>query len=205
MDLRDSKFVNGTDKWPKRGYELVKSEARDVCGKAHLPFELDIVVVLDSDIIVAQPVAQFLMSLHSSSLQPLATFHDSLQGGDKFHAGLVVTWPASKACLHQWNDQIRSAAFAQTLGPGQRALNRTSCAQNGVIKLMPSMGFANGQQEFFGWPTIDSCTTNKSWVFMHLTDWRLREVVNATVVQSFVERNLEHDFDIIGSEICPKD
>lgn len=247
MDLRDTEYDHGTEAWPKMGYELVKAAARNLCSKAYLPFKPDIVMVIDADIVVMQPVAPFLQSL-SHLDTPLAVFYNAVKidentvkqlghSADVFHTGLVVSRPGSKNCLDQWDAEIRSTkvdpvaeststSLLQVKGNGQKALSRTQCANDGLVKVMPSSlmpssltpsrlrqssessnghqeDFLNGQREaFFGWPTNQTVSTDKTYMFMHMTTHRLTDFLQDVPVQSYIERNLKHDYKISGAESC---
>lgn len=208
IDLHDTQYVRGPAAWPKMGYELVKTAARQLCSKAHLPTKLDIVIIIDSDIITTQPVLPFLQSL-SHVKTPMAVFHEKADSDQKFHCGFVVSLPGSDKCLSQWEAEITGKWGTLSLlqGDGQYAFIKTQCASEGLVEVMPSnLGTPSNHQEmFFGWPTPESCSADKAYTFMHLTQFRLEHKVSERVVQDFLDRNFKRGYDITGAASCASD
>jgi hypothetical protein len=207
----------------KQFFEQHKALARRHVARANLPFEAGLIVVIDTDVLVALPVKPFLDHLEMSTSTGLAVFADSGGTRQRFHCGVIAVYPGSDECMDQWLEEDIRRVHGATVPEASHhvghlgAIDRSSSLIELEAHVERSNSGGVGQEAFastkcanFGKVAIlpegfinitltePDLHRNPAAIFLHFTRWRRLKVFTHDSIQAFLTNFMELDVDIFS-------
>lgn len=207
----------------KQLFEQHKALARRHVARANLPFEAGLIVVIDTDVLVALPVKPFIDHLEMSTSTGLAVFADSGGTRQRFHCGVIAIYPGSDECMDQWLEEDIRKVHGKTVPEashhlGHRdSIDRSSSLLELEANTERQSSWGLGQEAF----ASTKCATlgkvailpkgfinitltepdlhrNPAAIFLHFTRWRRLKVFTHDSIQAFLSHFMGLDVDMFS-------
>merc|ERR1719240_930739 len=210
------------------GIKMHKSKAWSNIAKAKIDTPVSSIIYTDTDVVVAEPIQQWLS--YEKSLEKkgftLAVFPDIGQMKDisqNLHTGVVVMFPtqASKTCIRSWGQHLgggsddpapihhfgnsllqtnKSKTELKTKGVDQQALVQAlECKANNGIHKMPT--------NYLSFPNTHQLNKGTTTLFMHITNTGQWKNICDTTKETFFYKKLglSKDIDFLAKGHCERE
>merc|ERR1719313_3070806 len=205
------------------GIKMHKSKAWSNVAQAKIEHPVSSIVYTDTDVVVAQPIHEWLSYEKSLEKQgyTLAVFPDIGQLRDEsqnLHTGVVVMFPtqASKTCIHSWGQHLGGGsddpAPIHHFGPGNSLLEQKSkgvdqqalvraleCQANSGIHKMPT--------NYLSFPNTHQLNKGTTTLFMHITNTGQWKNIGDTTKETFFYKKLglSKEIDFLAKGHCARE